>query len=137
MKLALALLVLVMNTAIANAGDVYCGANSESKKGSRQYDKLIFWEKADTSKSLAIIYKQDGTSVKVDGSTPDVMKQINDGDIAIFVSFSEGKANIGTAKVKRDAVKVIDYQDLAVAVPGSGKSVTLLSNGLAVMCIEQ
>lgn len=135
MKTLLTIIALTLGTTIANAG-VFCGANQETTKGSHQYDKLIFAEMVDTSKGIVAFLKPDGKVLRHSDTSSVFPTAIGEGDVAIYVTFPNEKVQLVTAKVKRDPVKMFDMTDMALSISGSGKSMTLLSNGIAITCTE-
>ena len=137
MKKVLAAVLTMMVSQIAFASDLYCGSNVETSKGSGVYNKLVFWEKADTTKNVVRYLLADGTVLRSEELTPDSFAKIVEGTVALGYSFNQDRAQLFIGTVKRDQQNHINYTDLALG----GGTITgmplLMANGATLICTEQ
>lgn len=137
-KTILTTLVVILGASFAQAGDLYCGANTEKVPGSQTYDKLVFWEKMDTAKTKTLFILKDGTVIHSENLTLELMAQIADGATNLGVSFPQGKPQLFIGKVKRNKSNEIQTEHLAMAgTLDESKSPMLLANGVSLLCREQ
>lgn len=118
----------------AFASDLYCGANVEEIAGSQVYNKLVFWEKTETTKSTVRFLLADGTFVKAEELTPVSLEKIVDGTTAMSISFTENRPQLFLGKVKRNENNEIRFTDLAMASSFNGNSPMLIANGVSLLC---
>ena len=130
-----ALVALVSQTAFA--GELHCGVNIETTRGSQVYNKSVFWEKVDTSKHTTHFLLKDGTLLRQQDLTPDTLAQITNGSLGMSISFSpEGKAQVFLAKVKRNKNNEVTFINNAVATSASADDLFLMANNAVIMCKE-
>lgn len=132
----LTVLMVVLGSQIAKAADMYCGANIEQASGSGIYNKLVFWEKVDTAKAVLYLLKDDGTLIKGEQFTPDLIANIPDGTLALSASFNYGKTTLFLGKVKRTGPTQINFTNGAIATALNSNSPMLMANGAALYCKE-
>jgi hypothetical protein len=136
MKKVLVTVLATLISQAAFAGDLFCGANIETVPGSQVYNKLLFWEKADATKPNIHYLLAGGILIDQKDLTPDSLAKIVDGTLALGITFTNGKPQVFTAKVKR-VNDTIAFKDLAMAIAFDGTSPFLMANGAAIMCKEQ
>jgi len=133
-------IILIIATSIlsqaALASELYCGANVEQNLGSQIYNKLVFWEKMDTSKSTVRFLLADGTLVKSDDLTPALLDKVVDGTLAISISFTEKRPQLFLGKVKRNQSNGIQFVDMALSSSLNDNSPMLIANGASLLCRE-
>ncbi|MBC7741240.1 MAG: hypothetical protein H7061_03525 [Bdellovibrionaceae bacterium] len=135
MKKMIITTVLTLITAhSALAADYFCAATVESKPGSQQYDKILFWEKADTSKVMSFYVLNDGTAIKGESLSPEQYAKMADGTLAIFISFADNKTNLFTGHTKHNADKGLTFVDLAATSAPINSEVMLIGNNVFVGC---
>ncbi len=119
------------------ASELYCGANIEQNLGSQVYNKLVFWEKADSTKPALRFLLTDGTLIKADNTlTPDQLNTISDGSLAINISFIANRTQLFLGKVKRNEKNEINFVDMASTGSINGNSLILVANGAVLECLE-
>lgn len=136
MKNALTFLAMILGSHIASAADLYCGANVEQVPGSQVYNRLVFWEKIDTTKPTSHYLLADGTLIKASELTPESLSKIVDGTLALSISFVEGRTQLFLGKVERTESGEIKFTDMAIASSFNGDSPLLVANGAALLCKE-
>lgn len=138
-KYLLALVVGLLSQATM-AADLYCGANIEEIPGSQIFNKLIFWDKTDTTKPNLRFLLADGTLIKSEEFTPSVMEKIVDGTLAMSISFNETRPTLFLGKVKRNEKNEIAFIDtvLSSSLKGNGTSsgIMLIAHGATLSCLE-
>lgn len=122
---------------IVHAGEIYCGANIEQTPGSKVYDKLLFWEKAEPSESVVRFLLSDGSLIRTDSSqTAADLTKVTNGTLAIGTSTQDGKLTVFSGRVKRDQINNITLEDLAISVSIDGGTPMLIANDVSVVCKE-
>ncbi len=134
MKKTAMILATILLSTFAQAADLYCGANIEKEPGSNVFNKLVFWEKMNVTKSFTNFLLADGTLIKNTDLTPEILNKIPDGTLALGVSFTEGRPNLFLAKVKRSNTNEIKFIDTAIASTLSGHEPFLMANGASIVC---
>lgn len=127
----------VLTAQVAHAGDLYCGANTEKVPASGVYDKSAFWEKVDPSKHSMHFLLADGSVVKMEETTPEIVQKIEDGALGFSIYFAEGKTYlfIGKVKINRENGKhEIQFTDTVMAGAADGSSPLVMGNGAIFMC---
>lgn len=135
-KAILTTIASLLAAQIVHAGELYCGANIEQTPGSQVYNKLLFWEKADTSKATARFLLADGTLLKSDNITPEALAKIVDGTLVIGTSTLDGKVTIFSGRVKKDQTSQIKYVNLAMAASMDSGTPLLIANDVSIVCKE-
>lgn len=136
MKRASTILAMILGSQVVSAADLYCGANVEQVPGSQVYNKLVFWEKIDTTKPTSHYLLADGTLIKASELTPESLAKIIDGTLALSISFIEGRPQLFLGKVKRNESGEVKFTDIAMASSFNGNSHLLVANGAALLCKE-
>lgn len=134
-KIILTLTTLVLSTLSANASETICGANIETEKGSGIYNKNLFWEKADISKSTTRFLLPDGTVLKTEELKADVLEKIPNDSIIMGYSFQFDQTIIFLAKIKKDSSNVLKNEETIIASGLDGKSVMLIAKGISLSCV--
>ncbi len=134
-KYLLTLAVTILSQA-AFASELYCGANSEKVPGSQVYDQLLFWEKANPTKSTVRFLLSDGTLLKIEEATPEVIAKVVDGTTAMSITFVENRPQLFTGKVKRNERSEMQFTNMAMAGSFNGNSPMLIANGVILTCKE-
>lgn len=118
------------------ASELYCGANIERDPGTQIYNKLIFWEKMDTTKSMLKFLLVDGTLINSDDLTPALLNKVVDGSLAISVSFTENRPQLFLGRVKRNEKNEIHFLNMAISSSFKSESSLLIANDASLLCRE-
>lgn len=138
MKKAILATLMMMTAQTTFAADVYCGASVESKPGSQQYDKPVFYEKADVNgKQKMYFLLKDGSVITSETLTPEILQKITTGTRVLSVSFTNGKSSLFSARIKRTEKKGIEYKNMAMAIPMNGTTGILIANDVSLFCMER
>ena len=134
-RIILAITAFVLSQA-ALASELYCGANIEQDPGTQIYNKLVFWEKMDTVKSIIKFLLTDGTLIKSDDLTTVQLEKIVDGSLAISISFTENRPQLFLGKVKRNEKNEIRFVSVALSSSFNSNSPMLIANDASLLCRE-
>ena len=137
MKKVLVAVLTMMVSQIAFAGNLYCGSNVETSKGSGVYNKLVFWEKADTTKKVVRYLLADGTVLRSEEMTPDSLAKVIEGTVVVGYSFNQDRTQLFIGTVKRDQQNHINFTDLAMGGSSTNGMPMLMANGATLICREQ
>lgn len=135
MKKIIGMVITVLVSKMALA-DMYCGANIEKEPGSQIYNKLVYWEKTETLKPSTRFLLQDGTLIRSETMTPELLAKVVDGTLALSVSFFEGRAYLVSGITKRAENNEVRFINTAIASSLDGKSTILVANGASFLCKE-
>ncbi len=134
-KAIFTVLALTLAAQLASAGELHCGASVESTPGSEIYNKVVFWEKADTSKSIVRFLLKDGTLLKSEELTPEAYALVGDGTLAMSISFNQERPQLFSGKVKRNG-KDLSFTSKAMATSLNSNSPLLIANDVSLICKE-
>ena len=137
MKKVLAAVLTMMVSQIAFASDLYCGSNVETSKGSGVYNKLVFWEKADTTKNVVRYLLADGSVLRSEEMTLDSLAKVVDGTLVLGYSFNQDRAQLFIGTVKRDQQNHINYTNFGMGAGSITGMPLLMANGATLLCREQ
>lgn len=132
----LTFLAVALGSHLVQAADLFCGANVEQVAESGNYDRLVFWEKAEPTKLVIRYVLADGSVLKSDKMTIEDHKKIIDGTLVIWISSNDGRPSLVSGKVKREINGNIKFTNMALASTFNGNSPMLLANGAMIMCKE-